>query len=151
MQETNTDIQGMETKEKNTHHGHALKRLRKGMGLKQEAVAMSMGVDQSLVSLYEQKKEIDDEMLERFAKALNISPRLIKELEEDPVTIFIENNTFEDGSSNNVITSGDNIINNNPVDRIIELSNEKQALYERMLKLEQEKVALLEEILRGRK
>lgn len=145
----NTDTQEMETTEKNTHHGHAIKRIRKGMGMKQEAVAMTMGVDQSLVSLYEKKKVIDDAMLQRFAKALSVSPQLIKELEEDPVTVIIENNTFEEGSIANV--AGDNTNNYNPVDRIIELSNEKQALYERMLKLEQEKVAILEKILKEKK
>ncbi|HCO68445.1 MAG TPA: transcriptional regulator, partial [Dysgonomonas sp.] len=82
---------------------------------------------------------------------LNVSPELIRELEEDPLTVIIENNTFQEGSSNVGKVDGDNIINNNPVDRIIELTNEKQALYERMIKVEQEKVALLEEILREKK
>jgi len=33
-------------------------------------------------------------------KALNVAPELIKELEEDPVTVIIENNTFEKGNNN---------------------------------------------------
>ena len=147
-----TDIRNMETTEKNTHHGHAIKRIRKSMGVKQESLAVDMGITQALVSMYEQKKEIDDEMIARFAKALNVDPQLIKELEEDPLTIIIEQNTFENGSSNNVTGCGDNVNNiYNPIEKIIELSNEKQALYERMLKLEQEKVALLEKLLKEKK
>nr|MBD3622001.1 XRE family transcriptional regulator [Sunxiuqinia sp.] len=97
---------------------------------------------------YEHKKVIDDDMLEKFAKVLNVAPDVIKELEEDPVTVIIENNTFEKGSA-----AGINTINNNsdPTERIIELAKEKTALYERMLELEKEKNALLEKLLKGRK
>ena len=141
----------METKEKtlkNTHHGHAIKRIRHTMGIKQDALAIDMGISQAQISAYEQKKNIDNDMIEKFAKALNVAPGFIKELEEDPVTVIIENNTFEKGSA-----AGINTINNNPdpVDRIIELANEKTVLYERMLELEKEKNALLEKLLKERK
>ena len=145
----------MDTQEKtakNTHHGHAIKRYRHTLGIKQEALAADMGVSQALVSFYEQKKVIDDEMIGKFATALNIAPEFIKELEEDPVTFIIENNTLEKG---NIIAgiAGDNINNYNsdPVDRIIELSKEKTVLYERMLELEKEKNVLLEKLLKDRK
>lgn len=123
----------METKErtlKNTHHGHAVKRFRHALGIKQEVLADMMGITQARVSNYEQKKVLEDEVIEKFAKALNVTPELIRELEEDPVTVIIENNTFEKGSG----AAYYNVINNNPdpVDRYIELSNEKTALYERM-------------------
>ena len=86
----------METKEqklKNTHHGHAIKRFRHTLGIKQEALATEMGLSQALISTYEQRKVLNDDVIERFAKALNVAPELIKELEEDPVTLIIENNT----------------------------------------------------------
>ncbi len=141
----------METKErtlKNTHHGHAIKRIRHTLGIKQEVLADMMGTTQARISNCEQKKELEDEMINRFAKALNVVPELIRELEEDPVTVIIENNTFEKGSG----AAYYNVINNNPdpVDRFIELSNEKTALYERMLELEKEKNALLEQLLKER-
>jgi transcriptional regulator with XRE-family HTH domain len=141
----------METKEetlKNTHHGHAIKRLRHAMGIKQDALAIDMGISQGQISAYEQRKDIDDDTIVKFAKALNVAPELIKELEEDPVTVIIENNTFEKGSA-----AGINTIHNNPdpVDRIIELAKEKTALYERMLELEKEKNVLLEKLLKERK
>lgn len=134
-----------EARSKNTHHGHAIKRYRHTLKIKQDALAATMGISQALVSFYEQKKEIDNSMIEKFAQALNITPELIRELEEDPVTIIIENNTFEKGNNvgyDNTIT----IIN--PIDQIMELCKEKQTLYERMLELEKEKNALLEKLLR---
>lgn len=144
----------MEIKEetkRNTHHGHAIRRFRHTLGIKQEALAADMGISQTLVSFYEKKKTIEDDMIEKFAKALNVDPKLIKELEEDPVTFIIENNTFEKGSMAGIYNVGDIQHNPDPVDRLIELSNEKTALYERMLELEREKVALLEKVLRIKK
>jgi transcriptional regulator with XRE-family HTH domain len=152
----------MDTQEKtakNTHHGHAIKRYRHTLGIKQEALAADMGISQALVSFYEQKKEIEDDMIDKFAGALNIAPELIKELEEDPVTIIIENNTIEKGGIIAQIAENNTTHNNpDPTDRIIELANEKTALYERMLelernmlKLEKEKNALLEKLLKERK
>ena len=144
----------METQEKplkNTHHGHAIKRIRHTLGIKQDALAIDLGISQAQISAYEQKKVIDNDMLEKFAKALNVAPDVIKELEEDPVTVIIENNTFEKGSSNIGKVDGDHIINNNPIEQILALNKEKTALYERMLELEKEKNALLEKMLKERK
>lgn len=128
---------------KNIHHGHAIKRFRRTLGIKQDVLASMMELSQTQVSTYEQRKVINDEMIGRFAKALGVTPELITELEEDPVTVIIENNTFEGGSG-----AYKNIINNTPVDRIIELANEKTALYERMLELEKEKIVLLKRLLK---
>jgi len=146
----------METQEKtvkNTHHGHAIKRYRHTLGIKQEALAADMGISQALVSFYEQKKVIEDDMIDNFAIALNIAPELIKELEEDPVTIIIENNTFENKEGNNIAyLENDNSTNTyNPIEQILALNKEKTALYERMLELENEKIALLEKLLKGKK
>lgn len=147
----------METKErtfKNTHHGHAIKRIRHTLGIKQEVLADLMGTSQERISNYEQKKELEDKVIDKFAKALNVAPELIKELEEDPVTFIIENNTFEKGSMANIsnISEGNtHTITNDPIEQILELSKEKTALYERMLELEKEKSALLEQLLKERK
>ncbi|HBN04809.1 helix-turn-helix transcriptional regulator [uncultured Proteiniphilum sp.] len=137
----------METKEqtlKNTHHGHAVKRFRHALGIKQEVLADMMGTTQARVSNCEQKKVLEDEVIDKFAKALNVAPELIKELEEDPVTVIIENNRLDNnsGSAYNYI-AGDNIINN-PIDKIAEL-------FERLLEKEQEKIVLLEKLLGEKK
>lgn len=75
---------------------------------------------------------------------------MIWELEKDPVTVIIENNTFEKGNNNVGYVTG-NTITNNPIEQILELSKEKTALYERMLELEKEKSALLEQLLKDKK
>lgn len=143
----------METEEKtlkNTHHGHAVKRIRRTLGIKQDALAAEVGMSQTMISRYEQRKVIEDDVIEKIAKALNVSPEFIKEMEEDPVTVIIENNTFEKGN-NNVGYITDNTITNNPIDEILGLNKEMQSLYERMLELEKEKNTLLEKLLKDRK
>ena len=147
----------METKEqtlRNTHHGHAVKRIRHTLGIKQDVLADMMGTTQARISNSEQKKVLEDEMIDKFAKALNVAPEFIKELEEDPVTFIIENKTFEKGSMANISNFSEgntNTITNDPIEQILELSKEKTILYERMLELEKEKSALLEQLLKERK
>jgi len=141
-------MESVNKREKNTHHGHAVRRIRNSMGIKQEALAADMGITQSLVSFYEQKKEMESEMIEKFAKALNISPELIKELEEDPLTIIIENNTFENNQKvsniGNYIVEDSSVNHFDPVDKIVEL-------FEKLLEKEQKKIALLEKLLKDKK
>ena len=113
-----------------------------------------MGTTQARISNSEQKKVLEDEMIDKFAKALNVAPEFIKELEEDPVTFIIENKTFEKGSMANISNFSEgntNTITNDPIEQILELSKEKTILYERMLELEKEKSALLEQLLKERK
>lgn len=135
---------------KRTHHGHAIKRLRKSLGIKQEALAADLDITQQAISLYEQKPVIEDDMLLKIAEILKVPVDLIKEAEEDPLTIIIENNIFQNGSSVGTIgkVDGNSIINNNPIEKVLELSNEKMALYERILELEREKNALLQSLLK---
>lgn len=128
---------------KNTHHGHAVKRFRHTLGKKQEALAIELGISQAMVSMYESKKVIEDDMIEKFAKALGVAPQIIKDLEEDPVTVIIENSNIENNTgAAGYYIAGDNI-NNNPVDKIVEL-------FQKLLDKEQEKIALLEKLLKER-
>jgi len=143
-------------KEKNTHHGHAVKRFRHTLAIKQDALAIDLGISQAMISVYESKKVIEDDMIEKFAEALGVAPQLIKELEEDPVTVIVENNTFEKGSVGNIAPYSDIANENfgntyNPVEEILKLCQEKQVLYERMIELEKEKNALLEQLLKKNK
>ncbi|MDR2954987.1 MAG: helix-turn-helix transcriptional regulator [Prevotella sp.] len=137
-------------KEKNTHHGHAVKRLRQTLGVKQETLAKDLGISQVMISKYEAKKEIDDQMMEKIAKALGVKPQLIKELEEDPVTVIVENNnnTFGDNDSiklgNGIIEDDHSVMNVNPVEQIVELC-------EKLLEKDQEKITLLEKLLNSKK
>ncbi len=137
----------METEEKtlkNTHHGHAIKRIRHTLGIKQDALAADVGISQTMISRYEQKKVIEDDMIKEFAKALNVAPEFIKEMEEDPVTIIIENSNIENNTgAAGYYIAGDNI-NNNPIEKIAEL-------FEKLLQAERKKIELLEKLLKERK
>ncbi|MGV8134976.1 MAG: helix-turn-helix domain-containing protein [Mangrovibacterium sp.] len=65
------------------------------LGIKQNALAAEVGMSQAMISRYKQRKVIEDDVIEKITKVLKVSPEFIKEMEEDPVTVIIENNTFE--------------------------------------------------------
>lgn len=123
-----------------THHGHNVKNLRKSKGLKQEVFAAQAHMSQQTLSRYEGMPVIDDEKLQTFAKALGVPTEVIKNMEEESLMIFIENNNIENKNGTNNSTFGyDNSTKHyNPIDKITEL-------YERLLKTEQEKNISLEE------
>ena len=125
-------------KTRNVHQGANVRKLRRLVGMKQQAV-----------SRLEQKKVLDEDTLFKVANILHVAPEIIQKLEENPTSIVIENNTFQSGSSNVGIVENqrDNIVNH-PVDQLMVLSKEQASLYERMLTIEKEKNALLEMLLK---
>ncbi|HBG42530.1 helix-turn-helix domain-containing protein [Limibacterium fermenti] len=132
------------------HLGYNVKRLREILGVKQEDLAERMQLSQQSISKLENKEELDNDTLEKVADALNIPSETIKKF-TDEGAIHIISNTFSDNASIN------NYPINNPIERIVQLYDdkvklyeEKVALYERMLKSEQEKTALLEELVRNK-
>lgn len=147
----------METENtKRVNQGANVRKFRQAMGMKQNTLAEQLGTTQQIVSRIEQRPVIEDKTLDRIAAILNISPEIIRNLEENPFSIVIENNTFESGSTNN---SAGNIENNacigeqilHPLDKIIELNKENTSLYERLLSIEKEKVVLLEKLVKEKK
>lgn len=136
----------METEElykETAHQGHNLRRERMRRGIKQDAMASLSGVSQSTISKYESMETIDDDLLERFAKALEIPIEKLKNGELECLSFFIENNTFE---NNDKATAGEinmrdenieNITYNNPLDKVTEL-------YERLLQDQKDLVASLQ-------
>jgi len=135
------------------HHGHNIRRLRKEKRISQEKMAEKVCLSQQTVSRYETTKTIDDEMLARFAKALDVPVETIKTMEdESEVNFYIENNTFQAGSHISPFSGDvdhDNVYN--PIEKIIDMCNEKSELYERMLTLEKEKITMLEQFLKANK
>jgi transcriptional regulator with XRE-family HTH domain len=136
------------------HHGRNIRRTRVEKNMNQEGLSELVHLSQPAVSKYEKMRVIDDEMLQRFARALNVPFDYLKTLEEDAQTVVFENNTVNDSEQNtggakiNIGTvksytedtdsSNDNRVNNfNPIDKITEL-------YERLLKEKDEKYAALE-------
>ncbi|HHV84422.1 MAG TPA: helix-turn-helix transcriptional regulator [Petrimonas sp.] len=126
------------------HLGYNVKRLREILGVKQEDLAERLNLTQQSVSKIENKEDLDNETLEKIANAMNIPSEAIKNF-TDEGAVHIVSNTFSDNSS----ALYNNYTINNPIERIVQLYDEKVELYERMLKSEQEKVALLEELLRN--
>src|SRR5687767_12486734 len=80
--------------EKTIHEGRNVKRLREIFGIKQDALALELGLSQQAISSLEQKEAIDRDMLEKIAKVLKVTPEAIKNFSEELVTNFITNNTF---------------------------------------------------------
>ncbi|MGI0105620.1 helix-turn-helix domain-containing protein [Salinimicrobium sp. WS361] len=128
----------METATKPNHIGRKISRIRELRGMKQEALAAELGMSQQSVSHLEQSESIDDDKLEKVAKALGVTKEGIKNFSEE--SIFHNINNFNDNSINN------GPLNNfhctfNPLDKVVEL-------YERLVEAEKEKVKYLEELLK---
>lgn len=108
-----------------------------------------MGVSQQTVSRYESSDTLEDDVLDKIAKAQNVSVQAIKEFSEE-ATFNIVANTFNDTfNENSAFISYYPTFN--PIGKIVQLYDEKVALYERMLQAEKEKVGLLEEVLKNKK
>lgn len=119
------------------HIGRKISKIRELRGIKQEVLASLMGVSQQTVSKIEQSAEVEDLALEKIAQALGVSPEAIKNFNEEAVFNYF--NSFHDSSS------GDfrHHCTFNPIDKIVELYDEKVSLMERLLESEREKVELL--------
>ena len=128
----------METASKpsNNHIGRKISRIRELKGIKQETLASELGVSQQTVSRIEQGEELENEVLEKVAKILGVTPEAIKNFSDEAMVNYF--NTFNDSSS------GFNYhCTFNPIDKIVELYNEKVELLERLLQAEKEKNELL--------
>lgn len=115
------------------HQGRNIRRFREMLGLKQDVLANELGEDwnQQKISLLEQKESIDENLLEHVAKVLKVPVEAIKNFDESSAINFISN-TFSDFKDNAVAMNYQ--CSFNPIDKIVELYQEKIALYERMLK-----------------
>jgi len=117
------------------HHGQNIKRFRDILGVKQERIAIGLGISQQAMSKLEQKEQIDDDLLDKISKILNVPVEAIKNFNDEAAINIVANNFNE--------TSSLICHQINPIDRIIEL-------YERLLQTEKEKNALLEQMIAGK-
>lgn len=132
-----------------THLGDNVKSLREIKGMKQETLAELMGDDwnQKKISLLEGKEDIEPEILQQVAKALELPVDAIKNYNKDALVNFITNN-FHDHSTNQAGGSG--TVNNctfNPLDKLMEVMEENKKLFERLIKAEREKVEMMERLM----
>lgn len=109
--------------------------------MKQEALAMAIGVTQQSVSNIEGSENIDEEKLQAIAEVLGVSAEAIKNFSDEAVLNNIQNN-YEGA----VINDGPTLNHNctfNPLDKVVEL-------YERLVQAEKDKVEYLEKLLEGK-
>lgn len=131
------------------HEGRNLKRFREMMSVKQEALAFELGEDwnQQKVSLLEQREKIDSDILEQVAAILKIPAEAIRNFDENQA-INIISNTFTENTIGNSFNYG--TIHLHPIEKIVQLHEEKIALYERMLKEKDEMMGRLERLIGGK-
>lgn len=122
---------------KRPHHGQNVKRIREILGIKQEVLALALGASQQTISQIEKKEKIEEETLEKLAKAMNVSPESIENFSEE-AAINIISTTFN-SHDNSTSIAYNSTLNFNPIDKIIEL-------YERLLAIEKEKNELLQQL-----
>lgn len=138
----------MEATTKPAHLGRKISRIREMRGIKQEFLAMELGVSQQSVSRMESSEVVEDELLAKVANILGVPVEGIKNFSEEAVFNYF--NTFNDTSVNNgaVVGNGYRDCTFNPLDKLMNAIEENKALYERLLKSEQEKVELLKQQLK---
>lgn len=127
--------------DKTVHEGRNVKRIRELLRIKQDTLALDLGISQQAISLLEQKESLDKDMLEKVAQALKVPVEAIKEFNEDNIINNISCNFHDSPNSASVF------YNFNPLEKILEMVEENKTLYERLLATEREKVALLEKML----
>ncbi|WP_185286135.1 helix-turn-helix domain-containing protein [Chryseobacterium indologenes] len=128
------------------HQGRNVKRFREMLGIKQEALALDLGDDwnQKKVSLLEQKEIIEDPLLKRISEVLKIPVEAFKNFDEEQAVNIISN-TFGEHAFSNSFNYG--TINFHPIEKIVQLHDEKIALYERMLKEKDDMMMRLERLI----
>ncbi|MCO5950588.1 helix-turn-helix domain-containing protein [Mucilaginibacter flavidus] len=123
------------------HIGRKISKIRELRGMKQDTLAFELGISQQTISKIEQSAEVEDSTLNKIAVVLGVSPEAIKNFNDEAVLNIISNTfTSQDTSTLNAINFQPSF---NPIDKIVELYNDKIALLERLLKAEQEKVEIL--------
>ena len=127
------------------HIGRKISRIRELRGMKQEALAMELGISQQSVSHLEQSETLEDDKLEEVAKVLGVSKEAIENFSEDAIVNYF-NNIYDNDFSNSSGALAQNCTFN-PLDKLMEAQEENKKLYERLLAAEKEKVAYLEKLL----
>jgi len=136
--------------EQKIHQGRNVKRFREMLNIKQEALDYDLGEDwnQKKISMLEQKDVIEDNLLKQISAVLKIPVEAFQNFDEEQAINIISNTySFEDFKDNAVASGFSYQPSFNPVDNIVQLYDEKIALYERMLKEKDEMMVRLEKLI----
>ena len=112
--------------------------------MKQEALAIAIGVSQQSVSNIEGSETVDEEKLKAIAEVLGVSAEAIKNYSDETVFNIIGNTYHDNASSLNYNCTF------NPIDKLIEAYDENKKLYERLVQAEKDKVEYLEKLLKAK-
>lgn len=123
-------------KENRRHVGRNLQRIRVYLGMKQEALAADLGVNQQVISKIEKQEEIEEGFLKRIAEVLGISEEVIKDFDVEKTIFNINHHNYKDANISEGATTYAIVQQINPLEKIVEL-------YERLLKSEQNKIEIL--------
>ncbi|KAF2082389.1 helix-turn-helix domain-containing protein [Flavobacterium sharifuzzamanii] len=131
--------------EQKIHQGRNIKRFREMLNIKQEALAYDLGEDwsQKKISILEQKDTIEESLLRQISAILKIPVEAFQNFDEEQAVNLISCNFSDNAMFNNRIE----VFNNNPIEEIKKLHEEKIALFERMLKEKDEMMARLEKLI----
>ncbi|MDV3859131.1 transcriptional regulator [Elizabethkingia anophelis] len=134
---------------KKIHQGRNIKRFREMLGIKQDALAYELGEDwnQKKISLLEQKESVEKDILEQVAKILKVPTEAIENFDEEQAVNIISNTASFDNCQQPAFFN--NQPSFNPIDKVVELYDEKIALYERMLKEKDDMMARFEKLIQN--
>jgi transcriptional regulator with XRE-family HTH domain len=134
----------MSTATKPKHIGRNISRIRELRGMKQEALAIAIGVSQQTISNIENSEAVEEDKLQEIAKALEVNLEVLKNFSEEAVFNII-GNTYHDNSSS--LNYGCTF---NPIDKLIEVFEENKTLYKELLQAEKDKIEYLEKLLKDK-
>lgn len=85
---------------RNIHHGKNVMIAMSAGGITQEGLAVMLDVSQKQVSRFIHSAQLDDELLEKIAKAMNIDVNFLKEFSNDLISNFHQSvqNVAENGN-----------------------------------------------------
>lgn len=134
----------MNTTTKPKHIGRNISRIRELRGMKQEALAVAMGVSQQTVSNMEGSETVDEEKLQAIAEVLGVTSEGIKNFSEEAVVNYFNNIYDNDFSHSNGAFAPNCTFN--PLDKLVEAYEENKKLYERLVQAEKDKNEYLEKL-----
>ena len=128
-------------KENRRHVGRNLQRIRVYLGMKQEALAADLGVNQQVISKIEKQEEIEEDFLKRIAEVLGISEEVIKDFDVEKTIFNINHHNYKDANISEGATTYAIVQQINPLEKIVEL-------YERLLNFEHDIIEILKKYMK---
>lgn len=127
------------------HQGRNIRRFREVLGIKQETLAIELGEgwNQVKISVLEQKEEVEDVLLEKIAKFLNVPVVALKNFDELAAGNIISNtiSDFKDNARASIINYNYNF---NPMEKWLEALDEIKRLQAALVEEKDGKIGLLE-------